>query len=74
MKSQTLSGKILGRLALLCMVFHFVVLICESDLMNSLDSWMYMGDVYLYEEMNGLEHMEAEELKKLSASFSVEII
>lgn len=46
------------------MILHFVVLIRESDLMNPLNSWMYMGDVYLYEEMNGLEHMEAEELKE----------
>ena len=46
------------------MVFHFVALIRGSDLMNPLVSWMYMGDVYLYEEMNGLEHMEAEELKE----------
>ncbi|MBR3501660.1 MAG: hypothetical protein IKR92_02480 [Alphaproteobacteria bacterium] len=46
------------------MIFHFVVLIRESYLMNPLDSWMYMGDVYLYEEMNGLEHKEAEEMKE----------
>lgn len=46
------------------MVFHFVVLIRESDLMNPISSWMYMGDVYLYEEMNGLEHQEAGELKE----------
>ena len=46
------------------MLFHFVVLIRESYLMNPLDSWMYMGDVYLYEEMNGLEHLEAEEMKE----------
>jgi len=46
------------------MIFHFVVLIRGSYLMNPLDSWMYMGDVYLYEEMNGLEHLEAEEMKE----------
>ncbi|MBQ8481784.1 MAG: hypothetical protein IJ532_04560 [Alphaproteobacteria bacterium] len=46
------------------MILHFVVLIRESDLMNPLNSLMYMRDVYLYEEMNGLEHMEAEELKE----------
>ena len=46
------------------MIFHFVVLIRSSDLMNPINSWMYQGDVYWYEEMNGLEHMETQEWKE----------
>lgn len=46
------------------MIFHFVVLIRGSYLMNPINSWMYQGDIYLYEEMNGLEHMETEEWKE----------
>jgi len=46
------------------LIYGFVISIRESDLMNPINSDLFLHDVYIYEEMNGLEHLEANELKE----------